>query len=258
MGSAKQTLTSIIQAKMQELPPEQSFLVDYMQTVAKLHLPEKGSNYYKPSSMNCDRCMYYIAKGIDLDNTLPSYNSIRITDCGTSSHAQIQYYVSQMRNKGFDCDWIDPEWYVKAMGLDYLQVREKKGFEVKFLDTRYNLSFMCDGIIRYKGKYYILEIKTETDYKNNSRTEADASHRNQSICYSLSLGINDIMWLYESRNICDIKCYHTNVDDREKESVILKIEYVDDCVKRTKIPPKCSNLKFCNYCDYKNTCRRDG
>lgn len=258
MPSAKQTLSSIIKAKMQELPAEQSFLVEYKQTVAKLNPPTKGSTYYKPSSMNCDRGMYYIAKGIDPDDILPEYNSVRITDCGTASHERIQYYVSQMRNKGFDCDWIDPEWYIKVKGLSYLQIRDKKAFETKFLDTRYNLSFMCDGIIRYKGKYYILEIKTETDYKNSSRTEADAVHRNQSICYSLSLGIDDIMWLYESRNVCDIKSFHTIVTDADKERVILKIEYVDNCVKTNKVPPKCSNLKFCNYCDYKSTCRRDG
>lgn len=256
--SAKKTLISLIKAKMDDLPVEDSFVTEFKQTVSKCNPPRKGSNYYKPSSMNCDRAMYYIATGVEPDDVLPEYNSVRITECGSSSHERIQYYVSKMRDKGFECDWIDPEWYVKMKGLDYLKVTDKKEFETKFLDTRYNLSFLCDGIIRYKGKYYILEIKTETDYKNQSRTQADAKHRNQSVCYALSLNINDIIWLYESRNICEVKCYHTVVTEEEKDEIAMRIEFVDNCVNSHKVPDKCSNLNTCQYCSYKAICRRQG
>lgn len=258
MSSAKKTLMSVINAKLDELSPEESFLVELKQTVSKMNPPRKGSNHYKPSSMNCDRAMYYIAKDTEPDDALPNYNSVRITESGSSSHERIQYYVSKMRDKGYDCDWIDPEWFANIKGLTYLKVVDKKEFETKFLDTRYNLSFLCDGIIRYKGKYYILEIKTETDYKNMNRTEADAKHRNQSICYSLSLGINDVMWIYESRNICDPKTYHTHVEDKDREEVVMRIEYVDDCVKNNRVPEKATNLDACKYCSFKSTCRKQG
>lgn len=256
MTTAKKTLMSLIKASVGELTPEESFLVELKQTVAKCNPPEKGSNYYKPSSMNCDRCMYYMATDAEPDEELPTYNSVRITECGSSSHERIQYYVSQMRNKGYDCDWIDPEWYAKVKNLDYLVVRDKKEFETKFLDTRYNLSFLCDGIIRYRGKYYILEIKTEVDFKNKNRTSADPKHRNQSICYALSLKINDIMWLYENRNICEAKTFHTNVTEEEKESVVMRIEYVDNCKRNGKVPGKTDLLETCKYCQFKNRCRK--
>lgn len=270
-NSAKKTLLSIINAKMDELSPEKAFLIDLQNTVSKMNVPKKGSIFYKPSSMNCERCMYYIRRGIDVDEFLPTYSSVRITECGSSSHERIQYYVSQMRDKGFDCDWIDPEWYIKNKNLNYLRVQDeefckemgleyhgKKDYETKLFDTRYNLSFLCDGIIRYRGEYYILEIKTETGYKNGSRTEADKKHRAQAICYSLALGINKIMWIYEGRNVCDAKTFITEISEEEKTEMALKIEYVDDCVKNLIIPNKCSDLENCKYCSYKETCRRDG
>ena len=268
-SSAKRDLFSMISAAVDELLPEESFLSDLRNTVQKCNPPRKGSRFYKPSSMNCNRCMFYIAKGTDPDDSLPSYSSVRITESGTSSHEKIQYYVSQMRNKGFDCDWIDPKWYVKNKCLNYLRIQDEefckefgfeyhgeKEFETKFFDTRYNLSFMCDGIIRYKGKYYILEIKTETDYKNMNRTEADEKHRNQSVCYSLSLGIEDIMWIYESRNICNPQVFHTKVTDKEREEMVLKIEYVDDCVRNNILPPKVDDHKACQYCSFRGICSR--
>ncbi|MEG1565414.1 MAG: hypothetical protein RR342_01565 [Bacilli bacterium] len=255
-SSAKKTLFTMISDTVNELPPEETFLMELKQTVQKENPPRKGSRYYKPSSMNCDRCMYYIAKETDPDDVLPSYSGVRITESGSTSHEKIQHYVSKMRERGYDCDWIDPEWYVKNKNLDYLVVTDKKEYETKFLDTRYNLSFLCDGIIRYRGKYYILEIKTETDYKNMNRREADEKHRNQSVCYSLSLKIDDIMWIYESRNICNPQTFHTHVTEKEREDIVMRIEYVDDCVKNNILPPKTTNDKACQYCSYRGKCSR--
>ena len=255
-SSAKKTLMSLIKASTNELPPEESFLVDLQHTISKCNVPEKGSNHYKPSSMNCNRAMYYIATSVEPDETLPDYHSVGITECGTSSHERIQSYVSRMRDKGYDCDFIDPEWFAKVKGLDYLQVTDKKQFETKFLDTRYNLSFLCDGIIRYRGKYYILEIKTETHYKNAKRENADPKHKNQSVCYSLSLGIDEVIWLYEDRDICELKAFRTKVSDKDIEELIMRIEYVDDCVRNLTVPDKVENLDICKYCSFKNTCRR--
>ena len=269
MSDAKKTLFSMINSKVKGLPPEETFHLEYTQTVQKCNRPTKGSSFYKPSSMNCKRTMYYIATGKDPDDILPSYSSVRICESGTDSHERIQSYVSRMREKGFDCDWIDPKWYIANKGLDYLVVQDKefcekhglsyhgeKSFETKLFDTRYNLSFLCDGIIRFHGKYYILEIKTEVDWKNMSRTEADAKHRNQARCYSLSLGINDIMWIYESRNVCNPQVFCTHIEESEKAEIVYTIEEVDQCVKELKLPPKTTDQRICQYCDYKSLCSK--
>lgn len=269
-NAARKTLLSLIHEQISKLPPEASFLEDYKNTISKMNPNKRGSNFYKPSSMNCDRCMYFIRTAAPVDESLPEYNSVRITECGTSSHERIQYYVSQMRDHGYDCDWIDPEWYIRNKNLKYLKVQDEefckehgltyhgeKSFETKLFDSRYNISFLCDGIIRYKGEYYILEIKTETAHKNYMRAGADIKHKNQSVSYSLSLGIDKIMWLYESRDHCTAKTYITTVSEEEKAELALRIEYVDGCVASGTIPQKCSNLSMCQYCNYKSICRKN-
>ena len=82
-------------------------------------------------------------------------------------------------------------------------------------------------------------------------------HRNQSICYALALGIDDIMWLYENRNLCTWKTFHTVVTEEDKQEVIKRIEAVNKCVENKTPPNKTSYLTNCAYCDYKERCRRD-
>lgn len=70
-----------------------------------------------------------------------------------------------MQECGKDCVWVKPSDWIKQNKLDYLEVKDEGEFETLLYDTRYNIRFKCDGIIRYKGTYYILEIKTETERK---------------------------------------------------------------------------------------------
>ena len=192
------TLMSLINSKLETLPVEESFLNDLKSTVAKLNPTRPSSKHYRPSALNCMRLMYFDKIQAPKDVSVCDYGSARIPETGTSSHEAIQRYVSSMKDCGFDCEWVDVEEYIKSQKLDYLVVRSKKEFETHLFDTRYGISFLCDGIIKYKGKYYILEIKTETDFKGANRDSADENHRKQSVCYSLCLGIRDILWLYSA------------------------------------------------------------
>ena len=269
MSEARKTLFSMIQSQVKGLSVEETFQLEYTQTVQKMNKPKRGSIFYKPSSMNCKRQMFYIARGKNPDDVLPSYSIVRICESGTDSHERIQGYVSKMRDNGFDCDWIDPKWYIENMKLDYLVVQDKafceangleyhgeKPFETKLYDKRYNLSFLCDGIIRFHGKYYILEIKTEADWKNMNRTEADEKHRNQARCYSLSMGINDVIWIYESRNFCNVQVFHTHIEESDKAEIVYAIEEVDQCLRELRLPPKTTEQRNCQYCDYRSLCSK--
>jgi CRISPR/Cas system-associated exonuclease Cas4 (RecB family) len=250
------TLLNLIKDKVDTLPPEQSFLSDLKATVSACNPRRPGSKSFKPSSLHCARQNYFVKIDAPLDASLPDYSGQRICESGSSSHEAIQYYVSQMQSHGKPCKWVDVETYIKEKGLTYLEVRHKGKFETKLYDTRYDLSFLCDGIIWYKGKYYILEIKTETDSKGLYREEADAYHKNQSVCYSLSLQINDIMWVYEERNFCVPKTFHTVVTEEDRVKLIMFFEEVLQAVKELKPPQKCNSRKTCEYCGYKGVCRQ--
>lgn len=250
------TLINLIKDKVDTLPPEQSFLSDLKATVSACNPPRKRSAHVKPSSLNCLRLIYFDKIQAPIDAYITEYSSQRICETGTNSHEAIQYYVTQMKVHGKDCTYIDVEQFVKERGLTYLEIKRKSGFETHLYDTRYDISFLCDGIILYKGNYYILEIKTETDLKGMDREGADPSHRRQSICYSLSLGINKVMWLYEERNFCVPKTFLTTVTEQERVQLIMDLEFVEQCVKDLNPPPKCTSRKYCQYCNYKTICKQ--
>ena len=250
------TLINLIKTKIDVLPPEESFLVDLKATVSASNPPGKRSSHFKPSSMQCKRIMYFDRIQAPIDIGYAEYSGVRICETGSNSHENIQRYVSLMTKFGKPCEFIDVETYVKEHNLEYLKIRNKKQYETHLLDTRYDISFLCDGIIRYKNNYYILEIKTETDDKGFNRIGAAEEHRFQSVSYSLSLKINDIMWLYEERNFCSPKTFHTTVTDEERLALIQRIEEVEQCVKDITPPEKCGNRKVCQYCCYKTICKQ--
>lgn len=260
MTNAKKTLMSLIKSKKEELPIEQSFLNDLKQTIIRCNPPRKPSKTYKPSSMNCARNMYFQIVGADVDTVVADPSNVRVCESGSSSHERIQYYVSKMQECGFECEWVDVEAYLeeqhKQGKLLDTKVVSKKQWETHCFNTKYNLSFLCDGLIRYKGKYFILEIKTETDTKGVYREEADDKHRRQSICYSLCLGVDDILWYYEERNFCIGKPFITHNTDKDKCEIIELIESVDQAVKEQRPPEKTTQKRVCAYCPYKTECRK--
>lgn len=249
-------LMDLIRNKVDNLPIEQCFLTDLKATVSACNPPSKRSAYFKPSSLQCMRIMYFDRIQAPIDAAMTEYSGARICETGSNSHECIQRYVSKMRELGKDWEFVDVETYIKEKQLDYLTVKSKKLFETHLIDTRYGISFLCDGILKHAGHYYIFEIKTETDDKGLGRDEADPYHKFQSVSYSLSLGINDIIWLYEERNFCCPKAFHTIVTDEDRLNLIQRFETVEQAVKDLIPPEKCTSRKTCTYCPYKTECRK--
>ena len=166
-----------------------------------------------------------------------------------------------MRSHGVDCDYIDVETFIEQRGLTDLRVVSKEGYETKLFHEKLRISFMCDGIIRYKGHYYILEIKTETSYKWSARQNYDEdSHSDQAITYSICFGIDDIMFLYESRDTTAKKGFVVTVTPEMKFSVLSKIEEADQAVAALVPPPIPEKLprSACTYCAYVELCTKQG
>ena len=64
------------------------------------------------------------------------------------------------------------------------------------------------------------------------------------------------MWLYEERNYCIPKTFHTIVTDVEKYELIEKFAIVNQAVEN-KVPPEKTKMKrCCNYCSYYNLCKK--
>jgi hypothetical protein len=246
----------------EKLSPAQSFLADLKKSI-ELSADDgkrKPSQTYKPSSRKCIRNMYYQRAGVEPDVELSSYCSVGICNSGSDIHIRIQTAVEDMKKHGIDCEYIDVADFVKSRNLDYLEIVDKSGMETKLYHKTLNMSFMCDGIIRYNNHYYILEIKTEASFKWSSRTDTDPAHYNQGTAYSVAFQLPEVMFLYINRDILDMKSYVFVPTNEMKENLIGAIEDCEGYVGRMICPPKPADLPrtVCNYCSYKTQCRKDG
>lgn len=252
----------LIESAKETLLPEQEFLQDLKRSIEITADKNQGipSKTYKPSSMNCIRASYYQLVGKEPDKEPSNYTVVGICNSGTDIHVRIQTAVEQMKENGMDCEYIDVANFVKQRNLDYLAVVSKNGMETKLYHKKLNMSFMCDGIIKYKNHYYILELKTENSYKFVNRKDVDPAHYHQGTAYSLAFGIDEVIFVYINRDVLDMKSFMFKVTDDMKQNLVGYIEECDGYVKRLIAPPKPEDVskKTCNYCMYKSWCKKDG
>lgn len=259
--SSLKNVCRLIEEVKRDIPVEKSFLADLKTSIEltdekNLRLPSKT---YKPSSMNCIRNMWYQVTGTPLDSRNSSYCLVGICESGTDRHERIQNAVSQMKTNNIDCEYVDVGEYVTEHNLDYLEIKSKKGNETHLYHKVLNMSFLCDGIIKYKGNYYILEIKTESIYKWQSRNDVAEEHKMQGTAYSTALGIDNVLFLYANRDNTDMKTFMFNVTDTMKHDFVGLIEQCDEYVRQLKCPPKPLEVpkKACEYCLYRTRCTGD-
>ena len=261
---SRQSLKSVarlIDSVNEELPIEQLFLADLKRSVELTNDANKRmpSQTYKPSSLNCIRQSYYQIIGVEQDEGKSNYNGIAICETGTDRHVRIQDAVAGMKANGMDCEYVDVAKFVKQRKLDYLEIKSQEGNETKLYHKTLNISFMCDGIIKYHNHYYIIEFKTEGSNKFFARKGVDHSHYNQAICYSLALGLPEVLFVYISRDTLDMKAYIYTVTDEMKNGIVGYIEECDGYIKKKKTPPVPIDVerKTCMYCPYASRCSKE-
>ena len=245
-----------------EISVEQSFLNDLKRSIElsdekQRRLPSKA---YHPSSMNCIRNMYYQRVGVKPTDNSSSYVLTGICNSGSDIHERIQQAVIDMQSNSIDCEYVDVAEYVRARNLTHINIVSKQGYETKLYDTNLNTSFLCDGIIKYKNHYYILELKTESIYKWQSRQGVDPSHFNQATAYSISLQLPEVIFVYINRDLLDMKSFLYVPTDSQKRDLKRVIEQCEEYVNTKETPSKPENVpkKACEYCNYKSLCRKEG
>lgn len=256
MGLA--SLIKVAQGKNAEsVSFEDSFLKEYEEAVKRKELRERQiapSDYIRPSSMyGCERMLFFQrVHGGSQNGEQSEVPLIEICQSGTDRHLDIQHIVEEM--EGVEC--LDLEEVVKEA--------QQKGIKTEFVgwnedhtegrckNDELSIYFQPDGVLRYKGKDIIFEIKTESTYQFNNRYEPKEDHKWQATCYGMGLGIDYVLFFYEDRNFCRKKAYLWKITEEMKEAVLNKIRTVNEGIK-TGIPPVKNDSK-CTYCKYKNEC----
>lgn len=226
-------------------------LTSLIAKIEKDNVSPQQSPFYKPSSMKCRRAMYYVRRGFPSESS-PDYGMVGICESGTDRHVHLQTAIS-----GLDkWEWVDVGKYVTENNLE-LEVLSYTGTECKLYSDKYKIRFMCDGLLKYKGKYYILEIKTESTFKWQNRTDVDDGHKDQATTYSMLLQVPNVIFLYENRDVCKLKAFMFNVSKEKWEQTSERILGVEAMVNRHELPPAEESSYACKYCPFATLCKED-
>jgi CRISPR/Cas system-associated exonuclease Cas4 (RecB family) len=256
------SLAKMLAEKAREKPPEQDFLHMLEEAIVRLdrEADRKPSKSFKPSSLGgCLRNVFYQVSGVDPESSDKTASSVGISESGSARHEHMQEAMLQMKRLGYAFEYIDVEDYLKKRPQQGTRVISKQGAETKLFNDILNLSFLCDGIILLRGRYYVIEIKTEVTPKYYTRSAPEDQHITQASCYSATLGIDQVIFIYENRDFCTKKPYlHIVTEDEKFNRVIAPIETVNTHIELNTTPEMTDKKKLCLYCNYKSRCKKDG
>ena len=254
----------LIEQTQVEVPIEQQFLADLERSIEIQSKKDSRvpSQTYKPSSMHCIRNMYFQVTGAEQDEEEPNYTMVNICNSGSDIHQRIQLAVCNMKSNGMDCEYVNVAEYVKSRNLEHIEIKLESDFtqgnyETKLYDKSRNISFLCDGIIKYKDRYYILELKTEASSKFVARKDVDPKHYMQGTAYSTIFGISDVIFVYINRDVLNMKSYLFHPTAEQIEEFEGKIMTCDSYVNQKQVPPMPDDAgpRMCNYCNYRTVCK---
>ena len=239
------------------------FLEVYNEFVANQIIDTRSQPKHKafaPSSIRCDRLSWFRLRGVQPDKPNEADTVLQFSaDIGTACHRIIQTNLRKMLQD----DWIDVSEYLKTIDMPStyaVEIDQTSGETLIALDSP-PVRFACDGIIRWNGELYLLEIKS-VDYNSwNSLTTYKPQHKDQVVCYSGLLKLNKVLFVYIDRWYGDIKCYE------EKIPEYLQTAMFDKMIELTKLAeagiapeglPKNDSWCSSGMCPYFKKCKEYG
>ena len=221
---------------------------------------EPGHKTFAPSSFRCNRRSWFRLRGVEPDvldkpDKVLEFSAV----VGTACHNMIQHNLVDMLGS----NWLDVESYVKSINSPYtFSFTPSAGsIETKVECTDPPVLFACDGILRFKDKIYLLEIKSCEYSVWMGLANPKSGHLDQVKCYCTLLGLSDVMFMYIDRQFGNIKCFEYSVSEEDKIAIRKRFEYVQKMVELNLAPdPIPPGDIWCSpsYCPYYKKCREYG
>lgn len=250
MASSLTKIAKMVRAGNSE-GPASAFVASLLETIERTQPEYTPSRYYKPSGVGgCIRKMYFERIGQSIRDTADS-NLIAMGEAGTFRHEVLQEYMVKMSQTDKDFEWLDVAQHLAENPVEGTIVDNtfvKNDYETKCKNELLQLSFLCDGLVRYKGKLYIMEIKTETMFKFTKHTEPYPEHKMQAACYGMCLGVDDVIFLYENRDNFEKKAYTYHIPESVKQEVLDKLVTCEEHVEKGESPKIFCTSPYCPYC----------
>lgn len=242
-----------------------SEFLDFYETFVDSKLREEAakpsSRTFAASSFRCNRRSWFRIRGTTPDVAKVQDPVLKFSaDIGTACHRIIQTNLRE----SLKADWIDVSEYLKSILVDYeyevMQDAESGEWQVEVIRP-YPIRFACDGIIKWNGVLYLLEIKTSDFESWKELTDPKDQHIDQAKCYSSLLKIHNVLFLYQDRQFGGLKCYEIKFSDADSREVFERFEYVMKMVDMNLAPealPKGDVWCSPNRCPYYKKCGEYG
>lgn len=217
--------------------------------------PYKPSQSMKPSSIKCMRGAMYQYIGIEPDIAPMSHQLEYICEVGSAIHQHTQHIATRMKSCGWE--FVNVGDYIRENKLPLTIVKEsnfaKGEYETKLTATinGFKFNFLCDGIVKHDGKYYILEIKSCSDMGFHKQTDVEDKHKDQALSYCTLFNLREVIFVYIERGFMNTKGFLYKTTDEEVAKFISRFKLDYDMIPAK--PSEASN-KFCQYCQYKSAC----
>lgn len=210
---------------------------------------------FAPSAFRCPRVSWFRLRGVQPDKPAKPDRVMQFTaDIGTACHELIQSRLSTALKD----DWIDVGKYLEESKVQYKYELEKSGYETHIEIFDPPVRFACDGIVRWRGEYYLLEIKTSEFSSWDELTSAKPQHIDQIKFYATLLNLDKVLVMYQDRQYGEIKCYEMHISSVDKQEILNKIKYVQEMVECNLAPSKLpKDDPWCTaaHCPYYQKCK---
>lgn len=263
-------LITAINAKKRTTPPNLQFQLDVCRAIEEHSAVtrRRGSDYYKPSSMTCQRQMFYTRTKAPMDEERDGYQGIGMANTGTARHEQIQEVLELMPKYGFKWKYWDVEEFLKKHRwkngqCKNLKVVGKQGGETALRDDVLHLSFRMDGVVEHLENdsgdpFYLFEFKNQISFKAADKKSVDLEHYAQVETYCLEAELGKALVMYENRDNCALFVPEILIVPPEKRQQ--RADFILDTegyVERGIVPPCERDSKKCRYCRFKKQCMKD-
>lgn len=217
---------------------------------------EPKSKTFAPSSVRCKRLSWFRLRGVEPDKIQHVDRVTEFTaEIGTACHEIIQKNLSEILG---DC-WIDVGDYLSSINFPYEYTIERSGYETRVSIPSIPIKFACDGLIRWKGKIWLLEIKTSEFSSFDELTNMKDQHVDQVVTYASIFNIHDVLVLYQDRQYGSLKCYERHVSDTEMITTFVMFDEVKRCVDANIAPDRLPKGDiWCSRCIYSKRCKEWG
>jgi hypothetical protein len=234
------------------------FLSQYQDYLSNSLIKKEGlvkAPAFAPSSFSCERYSWFRLRGVETDGgeKLDPVLDFQ-AEVGTAIHRRFQRHLLAI----FGDDYINPADYLagKTNRFNFTSEKDPDSQETRIQIADPPMRLSTDVIIRWKGKIWLVEIKTCEFGAWNDLTDPRERDKDQIDCYSAVFDLPDVLVVYIDRQYGGIKVYQVNIPQYRRDEVWDTMSRVQKAVVTNLAPAKIVGGGWkCKECIYSKKCK---